>query len=41
MVRRLVGDSVNDVVVATADRELIGRVEELGARTLGPRLVRH
>jgi 8-oxo-dGTP pyrophosphatase MutT (NUDIX family) len=41
VVRRLVDDPVNDVVVTTADRELIGRVTDLGARALGPRLVRH
>lgn len=41
VVRRLVGDPANDVVVTTADRELIRRVEDLGARTVGPRVVRH
>ncbi|GAA4421741.1 NUDIX domain-containing protein [Georgenia halophila] len=40
-VRRLVLDPVNDVAVTTADRGLIARVGALGARTLGPRLVRH
>ncbi|WP_226921537.1 NUDIX hydrolase [Georgenia subflava] len=40
-VARLAADGVNEVVVATADRELRRRVEALGARTVGPRLVRH
>ncbi|MFD1504350.1 NUDIX hydrolase [Georgenia yuyongxinii] len=35
------GDGVTDVAVATADRELSARVAALGARTLGPLLVRH
>jgi hypothetical protein len=34
-------DPALDVAVTTADRELSARVRELGARTLGPRLVRN
>ncbi|PFG38745.1 ADP-ribose pyrophosphatase YjhB (NUDIX family) [Georgenia soli] len=41
VVRRLMGDPANDVVVTTADRELVARVEDLGARAVGPRVVRH
>ncbi|MCK6210929.1 NUDIX hydrolase [Georgenia sp. EYE_87] len=41
VVRRLVRDPANDVLVTTADRELVGRVEELGARAAGPHLVRN
>ncbi|MFD1717054.1 NUDIX domain-containing protein [Georgenia deserti] len=40
-VRRLSGDPLNEVVVTTADRGLIDRVTALGARVVGPRLVRH
>lgn len=40
-VGRLAADPANDVVVTTADRGLTARVSALGARTLGPRLVRH
>ncbi|MFC7405002.1 NUDIX domain-containing protein [Georgenia alba] len=40
-VRRLVADPANDVAVTSADRGLTERVRALGARTLGPRLVRH
>lgn len=34
-------DPRNEVLVATADRELVSRIRELGARPLSPRLVRH
>ena len=38
--RRAAGDPANEVVVVTADRELRGRVAAVGARSVGPRLVR-
>ncbi|WP_211489802.1 NUDIX hydrolase [Georgenia thermotolerans] len=39
--RRAHADPATDVAVTTADRELGARVRELGARTLGPRVVRN